>query len=112
MTVSFRQTCHAVMASDDIRAESSSGGAFTILARNILARGGAVCGVAFDEKFRCHSEIVRDEPSLARLRGSKYVKVPIAPDILAELHATLESGVPVLFTGTPCQVAAVRRIFN
>ena len=112
MTVSFRQTCHAVMASDDIRVESSSGGAFTILARNILARGGAVCGVAFDENFRCHNEIVRDETSLARLRGSKYVKVPIASDFLAELHATLESGVPVLFTGTPCQVAAVRRKFT
>ena len=48
-----RQICYAAMAADGIRAESSSGGAFTILARNILARGGAICGAAFDEGFLC-----------------------------------------------------------
>ena len=34
----FRQTCYAAMASDELRAASSSGGAFTILAREVLAR--------------------------------------------------------------------------
>ena len=99
------------MASDAIRAESSSGGAFTILARYILARGGAVCGAAFDEGFRCRYEVARDEPSLARLRGSKYVKAALQRSFLDEMRAVLESGAPVLFSGTPCQVAAVRRMF-
>ena len=43
------QTCYAAMAADAIRAESSSGGAFPILAKRILSVGGAVCGAAFDE---------------------------------------------------------------
>ena len=99
------------MASDAIRAESSSGGAFTIFSCNILSRGGAVCGAAFDEDFRCRYEIARDEASLARLRGSKYVKAALRRSFLDEMRAALESGVPVLFTGTPCHVAAVRRMF-
>lgn len=108
---SFDQICYAAMASDEIRAESSSGGAFTILAREILARGGVVCGAAFDEKFRCRYEIARDEAALARLRGSKYVRAVLSQGFLADLRAALESGVPVLFSGTPCHVAAVRRMF-
>ena len=111
MIASFSQACYAAMASDAIREKSSSGGAFTVFARNILARGGAVCGAAFDEDFLCRYEIVRDEASLARLRGSKYVRAALPRTFLAELHAMLESGVPVLFTGTPCHVAAVRRMF-
>ena len=111
MMPQFPQSCFAVMASDDIREKSSSGGAFTVLARNILSRGGVVCGAAFDGNFRCRHEIVRDEASLARLRGSKYVKAPLAREFLADLRAALASGAPVLFTGTPCQVAAVRRMF-
>ena len=105
------QTCYAAMAADAIRAESSSGGAFTILARSVLARGGVVCGAAFDGEFRCRYEIVRDDASLARLRGSKYVRAALTRSFLADLRAALESGVPVLFSGTPCHVAAVRKMF-
>ena len=32
--------------------------------------------------------------------------------IYREMKTYLENGVPVLFTGTPCQVAAVNRIFG
>jgi len=107
----FRQTCYAAMASDELRAASSSGGAFTILAREVLARGGAVCGAAFDESFRCRCEVAEDEDALARLRGSKYVRAAITADFLQRVRAILEAGRPVLFTGTPCQVAAATRIF-
>ena len=107
----FRQTCYAAMAADAIRAESSSGGAFPILAKRILSVGGAVCGAAFDERFVCRYEVVEDEASLSRLKGSKYVKAAITADFLARVRGILESGRNVLFTGTPCQVAAVKRIF-
>ena len=33
-------TCFAVMASDEIRMKSSSGGMFTVIAEHILAQGG------------------------------------------------------------------------
>ena len=41
--------CYAAMADDDIRSKSSSGGVFTLLAQNVLKRGGVVCGAAYDE---------------------------------------------------------------
>lgn len=111
MEATFPQACYAAMAADDIRANSSSGGAFTVFARSFLSRGGAVCGAAFDGDFRCRHEIVRDEAGLARLRGSKYVKAPLSRDFLEKLGNTLDSGIPVLFSGVPCQVAAVNRRF-
>ena len=40
--------CYALWAKDEIRDESSSGGAFTLLAEEILGRGGVVCGVVMD----------------------------------------------------------------
>lgn len=105
------QTCYAAMASDEIRAVSSSGGVFTVFARNVFSRGGAVCGAALDEKFQCRCEIAEDEVALARLRGSKYIRAAISADFLRRVRGILEAGRPVLFSGTPCQVAAVNRIF-
>jgi len=105
------QTCYAAMASDEIRAVSSSGGVFTVFARNVFSRGGAVCGAALDEKFQCRCEIAEDEVALARLRGSKYIRAAISADFLRRVRGILEAGRPVLFSGTPCQVAAAKRIF-
>lgn len=106
-----RQKCFAAMVSDELRAVSSSGGVFTLFARSFLARGGAVCGAAFDEDFRCRCEIAEDEAALARLRGSKYIRAEMTADFLRRVGGILESGRPVLFSGTPCQVAAAGRIF-
>lgn len=103
--------CYAAMASDEIRAASSSGGVFTLFAREVFARGGAVCGAALDEEFRCRCEVVEDEAGLARLRGSKYIRAAMPADFLRRVRGILEAGRPVLFSGTPCQVAAVRRLF-
>lgn len=39
--------CYAMMASDEIRKISSSGGMFTVAAEYILEQGGYVCGAAY-----------------------------------------------------------------
>lgn len=106
-----QQRCFAVMAADDIRLKSSSGGAFTVLAESILAQGGAVCGAEFTEDLHCRYGIVEDAEDLARFRGSKYVKAAFPRDFFSRVGAILEAGRPVLFSGTPCQVAAVRKAF-
>ena len=48
--------CYAVMADDDVRFKSSSGGAFTVLAKEIFNRGGVVCGASFDENWVVKAE--------------------------------------------------------
>ena len=111
MTAMFRQMCFAAMADDALRRTSSSGGAFTLFAREILARGGAVCGAAFDSRMKCVYRVASDEEGLAGLRGSKYVKAALGPAAIEDMRQVLHAGRPLLFAGTPCQVAAVKRLF-
>ena len=98
---------YAVRADDAIRAVSSSGGIFTVLAEEILDRAGYVCGAAFDDELNLNHIIVNSELGLAKLRGSKYVQSNIGK-VYAEIEKLLKRGDPVLFTGTPCQVAGLK----
>lgn len=101
----------AVRAEDEIRAVSSSGGVFTVLAEQILSEGGAVCGAAFDDNMILRHVLVEDKEGLNRLRGSKYLQSD-AGDAYARIKDLLEQGRKVLFSGTPCQNAALRNVLG
>ncbi len=101
-------TLYAAYANDpDTRYEGSSGGMFGLLAKSVIARGGAVYGAAFDGNFqlRCTRAIAEEE--LKPLYKSKYLQseLTIAFD---SIKNDLESGLPVLFVSTPCQVFALK----
>lgn len=99
---------YAAKASDDeLRINSSSGGVFSLLGRQVLANGGMVFGAAFDKTdwSVCHIGVM-DEQGLAKLRGSKYVQSRTA-GVYRNVEDALSSGRQVLFSGTPCQVAAL-----
>ena len=85
------------------RRRSSSGGVFSLLARQTLERGGAVFGAALDESMAVRHVCARSEAELAPLRGSKYVQSDLG-DSFRQVRDLLAAGTPVLFTGTPCQV--------
>lgn len=91
-----------------IRHESSSGGVFTALAENILHRGGIVAGAAFDDQFTVRHIIIDSVGDIARLRGSKYVQSEISTSLYCRIRDLLVQNRPVLFSGTPCQVAGLR----
>ena len=98
----------AMRHTDALRAESSSGGAFTALAEVVLARGGAVCGAELRlAERRVRHACVEEAVGLARLRKSKYVQSE-TEGALRDCLAMLRAGRPVLFVGTPCQVAGYR----
>lgn len=91
-----------------IRKESSSGGVFTLLARQTIARGGVVFGAAWSEDHREVRHIpVRTEAELAKLRGSKYLQSTIG-GCYAQAKESLDRGETVLFSGTPCQIGGLR----
>lgn len=91
-----------------VRKESSSGGVFTLLARQVIARGGVVFGAAWTEDFRAVRHIaVRTEEALTKLRSSKYLQSTIG-DCYAQAKACLSRGEQVLFSGTPCQIEGLR----
>lgn len=91
--------------------DSTSGGAFTELARVILSNGGVVCGAGWDAEFNVVHKIVDSESELAELRGSKYVQSKL-DGIYSQIRMFLSQGRQVLFTGMPCQCAAMRLKFR
>lgn len=93
---------------DGIRRNSSSGGMFRAIADHVINDlDGVVYGCAFDEDL--HAVHIRCETisEVERCMGSKYSQSDME-DSIRMVRADLGEGRTVLFTGTPCQVAAVR----
>ncbi len=89
-----------------IREKSTSGGAFTALSDAVLARGGAVAGAVWSQDFQVRHAIAFDPAARDAMRGSKYVQSDTS-GVFPEVKKLLDSGKEVLFSGTPCQVAAL-----
>lgn len=88
------------------REQSSSGGIFTALARQVLKRQGVVYGAAFGDNLMVSHFAVQSEDELWRLRGSKYVQSDLS-GCYKEIERYLRDGREVLFSGTPCQCAGL-----
>ena len=93
--------------SDEVREKSSSGGMFYALADYMIGQGGVVYGCAFDDGLEARHIRCETLEECERCMGSKYSQSDMGSTI-AMVSADLSSGRPVLFTGTPCQVDAVR----
>lgn len=97
----------AYNSDEELRQRSSSGGVFSVLAAEILSRGGVIAGAAFDEDFSVRHILVENDAELNRLRGSKYVQSRME-DTYAQVQKLLKQGRIVLFTGVACQVAGLK----
>ena len=91
-----------------LRDASSSGGVFGLLARQTLAMGGRVFGAAFDGGLNLEHREAGDETSLLPLLKSKYLQSRCWP-VYSRIRQLLQQDVPVLFCGTGCQTAGLRR---
>lgn len=90
---------------------STSGGAFTELARAVLRDGGVVFGACWDERFRVVHKWTEMDDGLSEMRGSKYVVSDVS-GVYGPMRKFLSDGRKVLFSGTPCQTAAIRNVFG
>jgi len=98
--------CFAMMASDEERAQSSSGAFSALAAKRALSQGGAVYGVVWTKDWTAaHAEILSEE-ELPKIRSSKYMQSDVGTTYRAA-KARLAEGRRVLFTGTPCQIAGL-----
>ena len=91
--------------------ESSSGGVFIELAKYILTLDGYVCGCVFDKEMRAVHICSNKMKDIHRMMGSKYVQSTVE-HVLPEVKYLLKNGKKVLFTGTACQVAAVKSLIK
>lgn len=97
----------AINKNEEIRFQSSSGGIFTLLAKEIIKQGGVVFGASFSDDFKEVKHIFVDNiENLDKLRGSKYVQSEIG-DTYKQAKSFLDTGRKVLFTGTPCQIGGL-----
>ena len=94
-----------------IRKQSSSGGIFSVIAEWILQQNGVVFGAAFDENFDVHHISVETKEELIKLRGSKYVQSRLE-NAYPEVKQYLKMERKVLFTGTACQIAGLKKYLN
>lgn len=96
----------------EIRLKSSSGGLFSEFAISVINDGGIVVGASMDENGYVVHTIADNESKLSEQRGSKYVQSLIEPRLYDILLGYIKEQKKVLFSGTPCQVAAARSFFN
>lgn len=98
---------YAVWADEETRLKSSSGGMFTLLANEIFDEGGVVCGARYsDDYLSVYHAWAKNEKELSFLRGSKYVQSDTGKTF-KEAKDYLDKGIPVLYAGTPCQIAGL-----
>lgn len=91
------------------RLKSSSGGIFSLIAKEIIFRGGIVYGVLMTKDCKAvEYRRVVDVYELEKLRGSKYLQAKIG-NTYEKVKKDLESNLNVLFTGTACQVNGLKK---
>ena len=96
---------------EEIRKKSSSGGIFSAVSEWLLEQNGVVFGAAFDENFEVCHIAAENEEELSKLRGSKYVQSRLG-DAYPKVQQCLENNRKVLFTGTGCQIAGLKKYLN
>lgn len=99
----------ALNKNESVVIKSSSGGIFYALAEYVISEGGYVLGVTLDEKFKVKHICVEQINDLPLLQKSKYVQSYMGDCYKLALQK-LRAGKKVLFSGTPCQVAAMKSI--
>ena len=91
-----------------VRLQSSSGGIFTLLATKTINNGGIVFGAKFNEQWEVVHDSAETIDDLAKFRGSKYVQSRINDNYI-KVEQFLKQGRQVLFSGTPCQIAGLKK---
>lgn len=95
----------------NVRMESSSGGIFSILAEYTIKKGGVVFGACYDSNWDIIHSYAENLQDVVKFRGSKYVQSRIG-DCYIKAKSFLKEGRLVLFSGTSCQIAGLKRFLQ
>lgn len=92
---------------EEVRRTSASGGVACELYRYWINKGGVATGVVFDREKGCHFVLIEKFEDVRPTQNSKYT-FSDTNGIYRVVREKLQSGIPVLFIGVPCQVAGLR----
>lgn len=101
-----KEVIAAYITDETVRESSSSGGIFSLLANQVIDAGGVVFGVRFDDDWLAVFDCAETREQVVAFRGSKYLQARV-DDSFIRCKKLLEEGRKVLFSGTPCQIAAL-----
>lgn len=87
----------------DIRYNSTSGGAFSEFAKEVITKGGLVVGAKYNEKNLVEHALVDSYSGIEELRQSKYLSSSVG-DVYKKVKEELLKGRLVAFCGSPCQI--------
>ena len=95
-----------------VRDASTSGGFFYELSKLVIEDHGVVIGARYSDDYKSvmHS-VAHNMYELKGLMGSKYVQSD-TKGIYSQIYNLLNDGYKVLFAGTPCQCAAVKKYLD
>lgn len=112
LTERFEDCVIARSRNDEVLSQSTSGGFVDALCQYVLEeQKGYAAGVTFNEEFLPVHRIVHDYNEAKAFRNSKYAQSDL-DGIFIEIQRLLKKGVLVLFVGTPCQVAGLKRFLQ
>lgn len=105
--------CYAVQYkgnnADAVLKKCASGGAYTAMAEYVLKNGGVVYGAGFDDTMHiCHLP-TKDPREFTKFSSSKYVQSDMGQIYKDVKHVLQSTDKLVLFSGTPCQIVAMKR---
>ena len=106
----IKKECYAIKAKDEsILVNSSSGGFFTVLASKFLNdKDSVVYGATIKNNVTKHIRVDKVF-ELKKIRGSKYTQSSLL-EILPLLLDDIKNKKRILFSGTPCQIAGIRKL--
>lgn len=94
-----------------VRSRSRSGGAFTGFSDTILKENGIIYGASLTDDFLAKHSRASSAQERDSFLGSKYIQSDMS-GVYEQIKEDLEKGRKCLFSGTPCQVAAVKNYFG
>lgn len=98
----------AILNNKEDKKRSASGGMFYAIAKYVIENKGVVFGVKYDDKLKTVHDYVETIDDLKLFQGSKYVRSDLK-DSYQKVENFLKADRYVLFTGTPCQCAGLRK---
>ena len=105
------QVLAAKNRNEEQRLRSSSGGIFILLAEHIIKQGGVVFGARFDKNWEVEHAYAETLEELEPLMRNKYVQSRIG-NTYKEAEQFLKQGRQVLFVGTPCLIAGLKKFLR
>lgn len=106
-TISTLEVFAAKNTNENERLNSSSGGVFLPLAREVINKGGVVFGAVYDACWEVQHVYAEKIEDVYPMMGSKYLQSKIE-NSYKEAERFLKQGREVMFVGSPCQIAGLR----